>query len=169
MRTVSLAPVSLALMALLHGAPSWAGVSGPVAVGITLSQPGSTPSVPPATTVPSSSSPAATPLLPPSGVCRSRTLSESTGASVEVACRSGQFVSIAPQPGSPFLGVHGGAFRYSITFRTELSEWDAVVAGDAPGIGWGTVTALRLYDLAPPEALPGDRFWDRPLEMLVRF
>jgi hypothetical protein len=166
MRSLSFAPVTLAVMALLHGAPSWAGANGAqLAVGITLSR-AAGPGAGGATTVSTTGSRAQ--LSPPSGVCRSRTLSESTGAAVEVACRSGQFVSIAPEPGARFFGVHGGAFRYSITFHTELSMWDSVAIGDPPGLGWGTVTALRLYDLAPPQG-PQDGGWDGPLEMLVSF
>jgi hypothetical protein len=164
MRSVAFGPVTLAAMALLNGAPSWAGANGAqLAVGITLSR---APAAGGATTVSTTGS--GTQPSPPSGVCRSRTLSESTGASVEVACRSGQFVSIAPEPGAPFFGVHGGAFRYSITFRTELTMWDSAMIGDPPGLGWGTVTALRLYDLAPLEG-PQDGGWDGPLEMLVSF
>ena len=166
MRSLSFAPATLAMMALLNGAPSWAGANGgQLGVGITLSQTPASGSGGAATLVKTASR---TSLAPPSGVCRSRTLSESTGASVEVACRSGQFVSIAPQPGASFFGVHGGAFRYSITFRTELSMWDAAMIGDPPGLGWGTVTALRLYDLAPVQG-PQDGGWDGPLEMLVSF
>lgn len=159
MRTLGLAPLVLALTALLNGAPSWAGASGAVTVGITLSRSG--------VAAPSSSSTAA-PLAPASGLCRSRTLSEATGASVEVACRTGQFVSIAPQPGAPYLGVHGGAFRYSIALRTELAVWEMAVTGEPATLGWGTVTALRIYDLTPPQA-PGEGAWDRPLELLVGF
>jgi hypothetical protein len=166
MRPLSFALLTLALMALLNGAPSWAGAgSGQFGVRITLSQ-GSGPvglGAPVATTSSFSR------LLPPSGLCLSRTLSESTGASVEVACQSAQFVSIAPQPGASFLAVHGGAFRYSITFRTELSMWDATKTrdDDVAGLGWGTVTALRLYDLTAPEV--SDPGWELPLDMLVSF
>jgi hypothetical protein len=141
MRYGSFAPVTLAVAALLTPAPSPAGTIGEsFAVGITLSQ-GSEPPSP-----------------PPSGLCLSHTLSEQTRASVVVVCRSGQFVSIAPLPGVPYLGVHGGAFRYSIGFHTEPFLWD----------GPGTVTALRLYDLSLQDR-PLDAQQLRLLEMLVSF
>ena len=54
-----------------------------------------------------------------------------------------------------------------MSFRTERAVWEATVSGEDPVIGWGTVTALRLYDLVPQAA--GERVWERPLEMLVRF
>jgi hypothetical protein len=163
MRSVTFAPVLTALMALLTGAPSWAGSADKsVAVSIMLSQPGGgsggvTP-VPPQ------------PSQPPqrAGVCYSRSLSEQTGASVQVVCDSGQFVSIEAVPGQPFLGVHGGAFRYAMSIDRDRSVYDAA-AKDPFGwrTGWGTVTMLRLYDVHA--AGPGDYWADRPLELLVSF
>lgn len=141
------APLTLALMALLHGAPSWAGASaGSFAVGITLNNP---------------SAP-----QPVGGVdvCFSRSLSELTRASVEVSCPSGRFVSIEAVPGRPFLGVHGGAFRYVIPFVAETPPLEGGTGAD----GEGTVTMLRVYDLTQPEG-PGQTWWDRPLEMRVSF
>lgn len=167
MRCRSFAPLALAVMALLHGAPSRAGgASGQFGVNITLSTvaaPGfGAPTTTATTTSPSS-------MLLPSGMCRSRTLTESDSASVEVACQSGQFVSIAADPEASFLGLRDDAFRYSISFRTELSVWTAApTKGDVPRLGWGTVTALRVYDLSPPDGT-GDGAWDQPLDMLVTF
>ena len=85
------------------------------------------------------------------GVCFSRSLSEKTGAVVQVACDSGQFVSIEAVPGQRFLGVHGGAFRYTLSIAKDRSVYEAA-ANDAFGwrTGWGTVTMLRLYDLTQP-------------------
>lgn len=161
MRSASFAPALPALMALLAGAPSWAGTAVEnFAVGITLSQPGGSGVTP----VP------AQPQQPPrAGACYSRSLSEQTGATVQVVCESGQFVSIEAVPGQPFLGMHGGAFRYSLSIVRDRSVHDAVAAD---GFGWrtgrGTVTMLRLYDLTNPDG-PGDFWADRPLELLVSF
>ena len=173
MRHASFAPGTLAAMALLAGAPSQAGTSGAsFAVGINLSQSAasSPPPVPGPAGAATPSSPPSGPLPPlPSGACYSTALSAQTGALVAVACASGQFVSIAPRPGAPFPGVHGGAFRYTISEASELSVLDAV-ALDAFGwrTGWGSVTMLRLYDLTRRDG-PGDVWSDRPLEMLVTF
>jgi hypothetical protein len=148
-------------MALLTGAPSWAGSTGSsVTVGITLSQqPGAVIPVPPQ----------AAPNPQRAGVCFSRTLSEQTGAVVQVACDSGQFVSIEAVPRQRFLGVHGGAFRYSMSISRDRSVYQAA-ATDASGwrTGWGTVTMLRLYDLTVP-GKPGELWADRPLELRVSF
>jgi len=163
MRSASFAPALPALMALLAGAPSWAGSTDKsVTVGITLSQPGAVG----ATSV----SPQSQPQQPQrAGVCYSRSLSEKTGASVQVVCDSGQFVSIEAVPGQPFLGVHGGAFRYSMSIDRDRSVYDAA-AKDPFGwrTGWGTVTMLRLYDVQHAGG-PGDFWADRPLELLVSF
>jgi hypothetical protein len=141
---------TLALVALLHGAPSWAGAAaGSFAVGITLNNP-SNPSAPQSAAGPDA--------------CFSRSLSGLTRARVEVTCSTGRFVSIDAVPGLPFLGVHGGAFRYVIPFVAETTAWQA---GDA-GAVQGTVTMLRVYDLTRPEG-PGNAWWDRPLEMRVSF
>ena len=162
MRPASFAPVLPALMALLTGAPSWAGnTAGSVTVGITLSPPGGSGVTP----VP----PANTPNPQRAGVCFSRTLSEQTGAVVQVACDSGQFVSIEAVPGQRFIGVHGGAFRYTLSIAKDRSVYEAA-ATDGFGwrTGWGTVTMLRLYDLTQP-GKPGDVWGDRPLELRVSF
>jgi hypothetical protein len=161
MRSASLVPVLPALMALLAGAPSWAGTTeASVTVGITLSQPGGSGVTP----VPPSPGQPQRP-----GVCVSRSLSEQTGAVVQVACDSGQFVSIEAVPGQRFLGVHGGAFRYTLSIAKDRSVYEAA-ASDAFGwrTGWGTVTMLRLYDLTQPNK-PGDVWGDRPLELRVSF
>jgi hypothetical protein len=162
MRSASFALVLAALTALLAGAPSWAGQTDrSVTVGITLSQPGGSGVTP----VPSPSG-----LQPQrTGVCVSRALSEKTGAVVQVACDSGQFVSIEAVPGQRFLGVHGGAFRYTLSIAKDRSVYQAA-ASDAFGwrTGWGTVTMLRLYDLTLPNK-PGDVWGDRPLELRVSF
>jgi hypothetical protein len=162
MRSASYAPVLPALMALLAGAPSWAGTTdASVTVDITLSRPGGSGVTP---------VPPSTPGQPQrAGVCFSRSLSEKTGAVVQVACDSGQFVSIEAVPGQRFLGVHGGAFRYTLSIAKDSSVYEAA-ANDAFGwrTGWGTVTMLRLYDLTQPNK-PGDVWADRPLELRVSF
>jgi hypothetical protein len=141
------------MVALLSGAPSWAGsAAGSVAVSITVNG--------------SSGWPQPGPGFPQPGtdVCFSRSLSEQTRARVEVTCAAGQFVSIEAVPGVRFLGVHGGAFRYVVPL---LATPTALGAGEAWS-GGGTVTMLRIYDLTRPEG-PGELWWDRPLEMRVSF
>ena len=162
MRSASFAPVLPALVALLAGAPCWAGsTSENFTVDITITQPGGGSAV-----TPGSPSPAQ-PSRP--GVCYSRSLSEKTGASVQVVCDSGQFVSIEAVPGQPFLGVHGGAFRYSMSIDRDRTAYEAA-AKDPFGwrTGWGTVTMLRLYDVQHAGG-PGDFWADRPLELLGSF
>jgi hypothetical protein len=142
----AIATLPLALMALLSGAPSWAGAAaGSFAVGITLNNPSGQPQSRP-------------------GVCYSRTLSEQTRARVEVNCATGEFVAIEAVPGVPFLGVHGGAFRYAIPLVAEATALDA----GEPASGQGTITMYRVYDLTQPEG-PGNLWWDRPVEMRVSF
>ena len=90
-------------------------------------------------------------------VCISETLSEQTNGMVRVVCGTGQFVSISPFPGKPFLGTHGGAFRYALG----AGGFTGLLHGQAaPFSGAGTVTALRIYNANGS---------DGPLEMLVSF
>lgn len=130
---------------------SVAGTSaGLFSVSITLNNPGfMVPSMPgPSEGVPTLRS----------EVCISETLSQQTQALVRVACGTGQFVSIAPWPGKPFLGAHGGTFRYSMgagKFSTA-----PLSSKDKPYIGIGTVTALSVYSANDA---------DEPIEMLVSF
>jgi hypothetical protein len=91
-----------------------------------------------------------------SALCTSQSLSESTGAVVQVMCSTGQFVSISPRPGAPFAGVHGGAFTYYFSpagnFRLE----------DSRGLfqGAGTVTEYHVY---------GRDQFDQFIDILVTF
>jgi hypothetical protein len=103
-------------VALLNGAPSWAGASaGSFSVGITLGVPGVVPGpVPPQNLQP--------------GVCLSRSLSERTRASVEVTCAAGEYASIQ-------------AFHFGTNFG-----WDAAPAAGAGWTGSGTVTMRPLFD-----------------------
>lgn len=95
-----------------------------------------------------------------SSICISETQSAATNATVRVYCGTGQFVSIEPTPGRPFLGVHGGAFRFS--FGGGLTGQVPSTAGGTALelIGLGTVTALRVLDV---------RGQADQLEMLVSF
>jgi hypothetical protein len=83
-------------------------------------------------------------------LCVSQALSSATGAMVRVVCRSGQFVSIEPGPGTAFLGVHGGTFRYY--FANAVPEHLRYLGSDAPWVGPGTVTSIRINY---PEGLDG--------------
>ncbi|MFI5444142.1 hypothetical protein [Polaromonas sp. UC242_47] len=137
--------LGLALMANFCAA---ATSTGSFSVGITLTQAGS---VTPRTGGGSGASTIA------SGVCISETLNERTNALVRVVCGTGQFVSITPFPGKPFLGTHGGAFRYDLGVGNASP---ATANSASPLLGAGTVTALRIYNANGS---------DGPLEMLVSF
>jgi len=91
-----------------------------------------------------------------SALCVSQSLSQSTGALVQVVCSTGQFVSIGPRPGAPFAGVHGGAFTYyfSPTPDFQLEGSRSVMQGA------GTVTEYRVYSR--------DQY-DRFIDILVSF
>jgi hypothetical protein len=91
-----------------------------------------------------------------SALCVSQSLSQSTGALVQVLCSTGQFVSIGPRPGAPFAGVHGGAFTYyfSPTPDFQLEGSRSVMQGS------GTVTEYRVYSR--------DQY-DRFIDILVSF
>lgn len=94
------------------------------------------------------------------GICISSTLSQQTNALVKVICAGGQFVSIEPRPGSNFVGVHGGAWRFSFPKNAAIP---AFLMGDGEtqsGIGTGTVTAMRVLGLQER---------DETLELLVSF
>ena len=91
-----------------------------------------------------------------SGICTSQTLSDRTGALVQVVCSTGQFVSISPRPGAAFAGTHGGAFTYYFSSATGAHLTDS---GDRfPGTG--TITQYRVYSL--------DQY-DGRVDMLVSF
>lgn len=91
-----------------------------------------------------------------SALCVSQSLSQSTGALVQVTCSTGQFVSIGPRPGATFAGVHGGAFTYYLApapnFQLDTSR--SVMQGA------GTVTEYRVYSR--------DQY-DRFIDILVSF
>jgi hypothetical protein len=100
------------------------------------------------------------PLAASQGVCISETLSAQTNAVVQVVCSSGQFVRIDPDPTRPFLGVHGGAFRYHFGTRYEIGPPDRLDGDELRYIGAGTVTAVRVYNPGSKTSL---------LELLVSF
>lgn len=84
--------------------------------------------------------------------CINEALSERTGALVQVVCRSGNFVSIEPQPGRSFVGSFGGAYRYffnlgsgSVVQVAPNGEGGAVAELYA---GYGTVTGVHVFDVA---------------------
>jgi hypothetical protein len=83
------------------------------------------------------------PASPATGICTSQTLSDQTGAIVQVVCSTGQFVSISPRPGVPFAGVHGGAFTYyfSPSSGYRLAGLGSLIPGS------GTITGYRVYTL----------------------
>jgi hypothetical protein len=72
----------------------------------------------------------------------SQSLSDATGAIVRVVCTSGQFVSIEAQPGAPYLGVHGSAYRYY--FASGVPASLRYLGGEDPWVGPGTVTSIRI-------------------------
>lgn len=115
---------------------------------------------PPVTVPPVVVAPPTSPIIavtPPNGICTSQSASNATQAVVRVVCSSGQFVSIESAPGRPFVGVHGGAFRFN--FGPGLPA-PALASNFNLGIGAGTVTALRIVHTGGSQS---------PLEMLVSF
>jgi hypothetical protein len=95
-----------------------------------------------------------------SGLCISTSLSQQTNALVKVTCQGGQFVSIEQREGRPFVGVHGGAYRYVFSGIGSLPA-DLIRNGDLDDwIGRGTVTTLRVLNLTER---------DERLELLVSF
>jgi hypothetical protein len=94
--------------------------------------------------------------LDSAGVCISEALSEETNALVNVTCNSGQFVSISPAANKPFVGTHGGAFRFYFDAQDRLAMAPQVF----PYSGTGTITALRIYNADGQ---------DGSLEMMVTF
>jgi len=86
-------------------------------------------------------------------------LSESTGAVVRVVCSTGQFVSITPQPGGPFVGSHGGAYEFYFPAGTDSFE-SALAAISGAISRSGRVTSFRVYSL--------EHIGDR-LDVLVSF
>jgi hypothetical protein len=94
--------------------------------------------------------------LDSSGLCMSEALSQETNALVSVTCSRGQFVKIEPAPDKPFLGTHGGAFR----FYFDAQDRQAMAPQFFPYSGVGTITALRIYNADGQ---------DGTLEMMVTF
>ena len=95
------------------------------------------------------------------GICVSASQSIQTNALVTVSCNSGQFVNIEPRFGKSFVGVHGGAFRFSFSDRNAV-PFEALRDGKLFGDwgGNGTVTALRVMNMVET---------DEKLELLVSF
>ena len=92
------------------------------------------------------------------GLCTSQTLSQAAGAIVRVACATGQFVSIEVDPAKPFLGTHGGAYRFN--FADGLAKPQDGYGGINSFLDAGTVTALRILNTSRG---PG------PIELLISF
>ena len=138
------------LACLLVGASTAGNDAGLLTVSISLSKPGFV--VPPGT------GGSAAGVIQPAASCVSESLSAQNNALVRVVCATGQFVSIEPAPGKPFLGTHGGAFRFNMGAGT-VTSLGSYNAGN-PYLGTGTITALRIYNA---------NGIDGPLEMLVSF
>jgi len=150
-RTTTIAICLLAALAVASLPALGGSGSSSVPVNITLGT-GVTPPMPIPTPEP--------PVTPPaSGVCTSASLSESTGAVVRVVCSSGQFVSISPQPGAPFVGTHGGAYQFYWPLGTESFD-SALAAGSSVISRSGRVTSFRVYSV--------ERIGDQ-LDVLVSF
>lgn len=101
-----------------------------------------------------------TPAAEPTARCETQTLTSAPNALVRVVCDSGRFVGIAPDPRKPFVGSHGGAYR----FHLQPSAVASALLDDGIDPYWwgrGTVTSMRIYG-TPRD--PSD-----PLEMMVSF
>jgi hypothetical protein len=83
-------------------------------------------------------------------------MSRETNAIVTVVCATSQFVSIEPQPGSPFLGTNGGAYRFML-------ESSGLMPPDDPlwAVGTGTITTMHIYH--------NNKGKDDTIDMLVSF
>jgi hypothetical protein len=96
--------------------------------------------------------------------CINQALSEQTGALVQVVCQSGDFVRIDPDPRRPFVGTHGGAFRYAFMAAGAAGLAPATLDGLASDAtlyaGSGTVTGLHVYN---------ERGDDEQLEILITY
>ena len=79
-------------------------------------------------------------LTPSAHVCVSENLSAETHALVRVVCGRDEFVDIRPQPGHPFTGVHGAAFRFHFS-GGGLAEEN--VSTSDYFAGGGTITTWR--------------------------
>ena len=84
----------------------------------------------------------------PAGVCISETLSEQNGATVRVACESGQFISISPIPGGRFVGTHGGAYSYY--FGSTLRGINVAGHGEFAH-GAGSIASYRIFGVTEVE------------------
>ena len=138
------------LACLLMGASTAGNNAGLLTVSISLSKPGFV--VPPGT------GGSAAGVIQPAASCVNESLSQQNNALVRVVCATGQFVSIEPAPGKPFLGTHGGAFRFNMGADTFTALGSSGFGN--PYLGAGTVTGLRIYNANGA---------DGPLEMLVSF
>jgi len=136
-RTITALVLAFALGAF--AAPSVAGTtSRSFDVDITL--------YPPGTVIPPVTPPGGGGGMPPGSandLCVSQTLSDATGAIVQVVCTTGQFVNIEADRSQPYnLGVHGGAYRFY--FANGLPASLQFVGHGSPWVGPGTVTSLRV-------------------------
>lgn len=101
-----------------------------------------------------------TPAAEPNSHCETQTVASAPNALVRVVCGDGRFVSIGPDPRKPFVGSHGGAYRFHLQPGGSVSSLlDEGI--DAFWWGRGTVTAMRIYGVA--------RDANDPLEMMVSF
>lgn len=143
--------VTMAVLALIWAStPVVAGTAGAnFGVAITLSNPSAVPL--PTGSATATGSPAGS----PSGICISQSLSQTTGAVVQVVCRTGQFVSIAPRPGQRVFGTHGGAYGYY--FGPSYGAIHRTAHGEGGG---GTVTSFRVYSVDEADGV---------LDLLVSF
>ena len=89
-----------------------------------------------------------------SGICTSSALNRATNAYVLVTCEGKEFVGIEARPGRPFVGTHGGAYRYTFsgTSLPMLAAASASSLGDR--VGLGTVTAFRVMNLTESDEQP---------------
>ncbi|MFM9879133.1 MAG: hypothetical protein ACKVOO_01820 [Burkholderiaceae bacterium] len=92
------------------------------------------------------------------GTCVSEALSNQTQASVRVVCGTSQFVSVEAVPGLPYVGTHGGAYRY--TFGPGAAPAPTSDGNAGLYSGTGTVTGMRIIDISGLESF---------VEMLVSF
>jgi hypothetical protein len=90
----------------------------------------------------------------PVGICIGVGQSNAAQAEVRVTCQGLEFVSIEARSGRPFVGTHGGAYRYTFSG----SSLPMLAAGSASSledrVGQGTITAFRVMNLTESDEQP---------------
>lgn len=146
------------------GLPATPPTGGETGAGPTPGQPvpppaGPGPVSPPVATIPQQQQQLLVPAKgTPPGICTGQTLLSGPGATVNVVCSLGQYVTIEPLVRPPFLFGEGGEQRFSFGPGSPLPR--SLGGRLNTLLPTGTVTALRILNVSNLVS---------PLEMLVSF